>query len=41
MLSAMGNIKNTYPNVLNWKRSTAAYLTPYFLAGSFPIELAI
>lgn len=41
MLSAMGNIKNTYPIVLNWKRRTVAYLTPYFLAGPFPIELAL
>lgn len=36
MLSAMGNIKNTYPIVLNWKRRTVAYLTPYIPCRSFP-----
>lgn len=34
----MGNIKNNYQRLLNWKRSICATLTPYFLARSFYVE---
>lgn len=39
MLSAVGNIKNNYQKLLNWKRNINANLTPYFLAQYFYIDV--